>query len=154
MPHHRDFDRASIQYWIPPEPMFFWPALRKGPYTSRKSRRRFQNFSKPIKAFWRRVTCLVGLTNFPVGYSKRTQYIFGHLPSKRPAIFALPNVNYLAGSVNASLTLAAYLGFKRAYLVGFDYTYNPPSAGHWYEVGPGITQDFDDYNKNNPFHFD
>lgn len=148
MPHHRDFDQASIQYWILPEPMFFWPALRKGPYTSRKSRRRFQNFFKPTKAFRRRVTCLFSLTNYPVGYSKKTQYFFGHLPSRNPEIFALPDVNYFAGSVNSALTLAAYLGFSRAYLVGFDYTHNPPCAGHWYEIGPGIPQDFVDYNKD------
>lgn len=148
MPHHRDFDRASIQYWILPEPMFFWPALRKGPYTSRIVRKRFQDFFKPPRAFRRRVTCVLSLTNFPVGFSRRTQYVFDQLPSGRPEIFALPHVEYFAGSVNASLTLAAYLGFRRAYLVGFDYTHNPPCAGHWYEIGPGIPQDFVDYNKD------
>jgi len=130
MPHHRDFDRTSIEYW------------------ARFARKRFQNFFKPNKAFRRRVTCLLNLTNFPVGYSRRTQYVFDRLPSKKPEIFALPHVDYFAGSVNASLTLAAYLGFRRAYLVGFDYTHNPPCAGHWYEIGAGIPQDFVDYNKD------
>lgn len=38
-----------------------------------------------------------------------------------------------AGSICAALTIAQYLGFKKAYLVGFDYTHNPPTAKHWYE---------------------
>jgi hypothetical protein len=147
MPHHRDFTRTDTRYWILPEPMFFWPALRRGPYTSRRTRTRFQTFFKPDKVLRGRVKCFLNVTNFPVGRSRSTFYFFENFPSRRPEVFRDAHVNYFAGSVNASLTLAMYLGFRRAYLVGFDYTHNPPCAGHWYELGSGIPQTFDDYNK-------
>jgi len=148
IPHHRQFEETAIRYWILPEPMFFWPALRRGPYTSRRDRARFQNFFKPSPQLKKRVTCLLNLTNFPVGASRNTFYFFDRLPTNRPHVFSDKSIDYFAGSINASLTLAAYLGFRRAYLVGFDYTHNPPCAGHWYEIGPGIPQEFDSYNRN------
>ena len=46
-------------------------------------------------------------------------------------------INPFQGSVRASLTLASYLGFSHAYLVGFDYTHNPARSLHWYEKGEG-----------------
>ncbi len=147
IPHHRQFDETAIQYWILPEPMFFWPAIRRGPYGSRQDRARFQNFFKPTHRLRRRATCFLNLTNFPVGFSRKTHYFFDRLPSARPGIFNAKEIDYFAGSINASLTLAAYLGFRRAYLVGFDYTHNPACAGHWYEIGPGIPQGFDSYNR-------
>jgi len=148
IPHHRQFEETAIEYWILPEPMFFWPAIRRGPYRSRADRARFQNFFKPTRRLKRRVTCFLNVTNFPVGLSRKTFYFFDRLPTNRPEVFKIKEINYFAGSINASLTLAAYLGFRRAYLVGFDYTHSPACAGHWYEKGPGIPQEFHSYNKD------
>lgn len=145
-PRHIDAGAVDLRYWILAEPMFFWPALRKGPYSSRTARRRFQEFFKPQNMTQPGTVPILNLTNFPVGMRRRSRYIFDRLPSNEDDRFCVPDIDYFAGSINASLTLAVYLGFKRAYLVGFDYTHQPATAGHWYEWGRGVPQDFAAYN--------
>lgn len=55
--------------------------------------------------------------------------------------------NRYSGSINASLFLAIYLGFKKIYMVGFDYTHAPSRILHWYEKGEGWKENMPDYNK-------
>jgi hypothetical protein len=50
-------------------------------------------------------------------------------------------------SFTAAISTAIYLGFSKAYLVGFDYTHRPSRTGHWYEHGPGNLSDHSNYNK-------
>jgi hypothetical protein len=147
-PKHVDAGKCQIRYWILPEPMFFWPAIRRGPYSSRAARRRFQNFFSPEDMIARPVVPILNVTNFPVGLRRGARYVFEKFPSNRHSIFGRSDIDYFAGSVNASLSLALYLGFRRAYLVGFDYTHLPPVAGHWYEFGRGVEQSFENYNRH------
>lgn len=42
------------------------------------------------------------------------------------------------GTFKFQLSLAIYLGFKKAYLVGHDYTHFPSRSLHFYEKGTGI----------------
>ncbi len=41
------------------------------------------------------------------------------------------------GTLSFQLSLAIYLGFKKAYLVGHDYTHYPSRHPHFYERGEG-----------------
>lgn len=45
--------------------------------------------------------------------------------------------NPYKSSLNFSIYLAAFLGFKKIYLVGCDYQDLEPRNGHWYEKGDG-----------------
>lgn len=146
MPRHIDFSKTDVRYWMLPEPMFFWPALRKREYASRKTRRLYQNFYRPQEMVDREIVTFLDVTNFPTGFMRNTYYVFDRFPKNRRFDSVKDNIDLFAGSFNASLSLALYFGFKRAFLIGFDYTHNPPTAGHWYEVGSGIPQDWNSYN--------
>jgi hypothetical protein len=45
------------------------------------------------------------------------------------------------------ISLAIYMGFSKAYLIGFDYTHIPSVSHHWYESGHGIADGNLEYNK-------
>jgi hypothetical protein len=147
MPHHVDFAKLDVRYWILPEPMFFWPAIHRGAYISRRHRKTFQDFFRPRHVLPKSVMSFLNVTNFPTGLFHNVRYVFDKFPRDRRFTHSSSSIDFFAGSINASLSLALYLGFSRAYLVGFDYTHEPATAGHWYETGMGIPQEFDSYNE-------
>jgi hypothetical protein len=146
-PCHQDISYTNLKFWVLPEPMFFWPVFRKGQYKSRRAFRAHQKFFSPKTFVPSNVSKLLSVTNFPKGWSPNTFYLFDRFPHNHknpPSFFSRSDL--FAGSINASISLAIYLGFKKVFLVGFDYTHNPPTSGHWYEIGQGALQKLDDYN--------
>jgi hypothetical protein len=61
--------------------------------------------------------------------------------------FITRQMSGFTSSFTAAISTAIYLGFSKAYLVGFDYTHRPSRVGHWYERGPGNLSDHSNYNK-------
>jgi hypothetical protein len=55
----------------------------------------------------------------------------------------------MSGGLHAALGLAISLGFKKAILVGCDYTFSPVSNGHFYSFGPPkrIKRDYNNYEE-------
>jgi hypothetical protein len=146
MPRHIDFPNLDVRYWMLPEPMFFWPAFRRGPYASRADRKLFQTFFRPRNMVPKSIKSFLNVTNFPTGLFHNVQYVFDRFPGDHRFRESTYSVDWFAGSINASISLAIYLGFTKAYLIGFDYTHEPATAGHWYEMGKGIPQTFEAYN--------
>ena len=47
------------------------------------------------------------------------------------------NINYFYGSFRSTISLAIYMGFKKIFLIGCDYTHEKTIVGHFYEKGKG-----------------
>jgi hypothetical protein len=47
-------------------------------------------------------------------------------------------INCFKGVFRTAIMLAIYMGFKKIYLVGFDYTHQKAKSKHWYERGHGV----------------
>jgi len=148
VPARSDFNLSDTRYWVMPEPLFFWPFSQKGRYPSRHHRRVFQKFYNPKTFVPVSTKKLLSVTNFPWGLNRNTFYFLDSFPGVRGLLGDIKGKERFAGSINASVSLAIYLGFKRAYLVGFDYTHNPPMAKHWYEYGEPEGVDLVDYNRD------
>ncbi len=146
-PCHKDISYTNLKFWILPEPMFFLPKFRKGQYKSRRALRAHQKFFSPKTFVPSNVSKILNVTNFPKGWSRNTFYLFDRFPhNHKNASPFFSRGDLFTGSINASISLAIYLGFKKVFLVGFDYTHNPPTSGHWYEIGPGEFQELENYN--------
>jgi hypothetical protein len=55
-------------------------------------------------------------------------------------------MNCFAGGFTHALSLAVFLGFEKAVLIGNDYTFNPPMRRHFYEKGKGVKVDIENYH--------
>ena len=135
-PIHRDFHKTMTRYWMISEPWFFWTPLFKSngkPMASLASRHRWL---RPWRHHIAGVNKIINVTNFPLQYRRSTYYFFDKFPSRKTDKIRYEK-SWFAGSIDSAISLAIYLGFRKATLVGFDYTHTPSMSGHWYELGQG-----------------
>jgi hypothetical protein len=96
-------------------------------------------------------TFIVHWTNWPITwFLKNIYYINKKFTFKDMQYHDLfKNFNCFEGSFMFSISLAIYCGFKKIYLVGFDYTHSPARINHFYEKGKGLinNQKFNGYEK-------
>ena len=128
--HHLDFHKLNAQYWVLPD-----------------DERRHRKAYSPKQFKHSPVKPIINATNIPFCFSSQNLYFFDKFAGDQcRSISSRPDA--FAGTVNTLITIAIHLGFKRAYLVGFDYTHNPSLRCHWYERGPGVLNPLVDYNKD------
>ena len=67
--------------------------------------------------------------------NKRICFVSKKLNLNLNEIFKLKKneINFLKSSLRFSISLASYMGFKKIYLVGFDYLDDYATYYHWYE---------------------
>jgi hypothetical protein len=81
----------------------------------------------------------INLSNYPVVRLPNVSFVFRDIPDDRlPPDFISRRINVFHGSIRNSIFMAIYLGFEKAYMVGYDYTHLPARSSHWYEKGEGI----------------
>jgi hypothetical protein len=135
-PRHIDAPRVSIKYWIVAEAGFFLPPIFKrrnmNEVSGFRNRVRFQSFYRRRQSE-RDFIMFTSVSNFLTTLHPKMYYFWGRLPKVKKRFGYVSNHESFAGSICAALTLAEYLGFKRAYLVGIDNTHNPGTSHHWYE---------------------
>ena len=132
-PRHRQAGAVNLRYWVLAEPFLLTPPFAKGGFLSRRDRARHYRLYRRRSSDDPSMVRVVHITNLPVELGSCSEYFFDHLPSQRNKDLWKSRQDFFSGSINSALSLAIYLGFKRAYLVGFDYTHAPPISGHWYE---------------------
>lgn len=136
IPRHRDARQLNLRYWIVAEAAFFLPPLLPSPRNRAKgfwNRLRFQSFYRRQPRDSADFVQITSLTNLPGLWRNHTYYFWDRLPRRRPDHGSPRTDSMFAGSICAAITLAQYLGFRRAILVGIDYTHNPGTSHHWYE---------------------
>jgi len=145
--NHVDFEYLDCKYWIMPEPVFFWP----GNTTVISDRvtlvRRYKRGLHPRALKNKSIKPILNVLSLPFTFRSRAHYFyygrrhFKHLPiAKRDDAFA--------GTINSAITIAIHLGYKKIFLIGFDYTHSPSTSLHWYEYGRGIKTNHSGYNSD------
>lgn len=137
---HREVKSLKFPYYTIVEPFWFWPyfpehstgKLRIVRNLVNKEYRKFI-FQNPETRF------LINFSNYPVARFPNALYIsrFYKSPFNKNNPFVERKDTH-AGTLKFQISLAIYLGFKKAYLVGQDYTHYPSKSMHFFEKGEGI----------------
>lgn len=145
--NHVDFNNLDCRYWIMPEPLFFWPFNTSGMSDRLTQVRRYKRGLHPRTLKDNSIKPILNVLSFPFTFRSRAHYFyyggkhFKHLPiAKRDDAFS--------GTINSAITIAIHLGYKKVYLIGFDYTHSPSTSLHWYEYGRGIKSNHSGYNSD------
>lgn len=156
--YHRDLRALKVPYCAITEPYWFWPIYpnqydpaRKLPFVRHRTH---EEYRKSIEAY-SDVLFFVNLSNYPVIRAKNIQLVsrWYQPPFARSNAFRdRPDAHQ--GTLNFQLSLAIFLGFTRAFLIGHDYTHFPSRGRHFYELGEGMpagvsrfSEDFLEYAK-------
>ena len=147
LPFHRDFKYLNCLYWVVVGPELFWSRLQP------KQPKRSEIFKPIEKQYFQKMRAtsvpkILHLFSFPKMLRSHAYFIFDKFPkSDQDSNFIASTKKGYAGSFNALITIAVYLGFKNAILIGMDYTHSNSRSHHWYESGAGIRTFHPDYNK-------
>ncbi len=138
--YHKEINALNIPYCAITEPYFFYPMF---PYRSSGKLQLLRHFlhceykksiiENPQTLF------LANISNYPVLRMPNVLFVSRwYAPpfeSKNPF---RRRADSHVGTLKFQLSLAIYLGFKKAYLLGHDYTHFPSRARHYYEKGVGV----------------
>ena len=143
---HKDFEKLDVKYYSIYEPYWFLPFFVSGfkgikflrNLIQKKHLIKFKAF--PEITFFSDISNSIKLKGNNIIYlgdSFSKKYIPYH-----------KKINILEGSLRLEISLAIFLGFKKAYLIGHDYTHKNPLTSHFYERGKGIKNKSNDWNKD------
>ncbi len=139
VPRHIESKHLNLRYWIVAEPGFFLPPLirlQKTKIKKFKNRKKFQSLYRTVTLNKSSIIRITSVANLFGEWFAGTYFFWDKLP-RRNCHDDHPNTDDMfADSICSALTLAQYLGFRKVFLIGFDYTHNPPMAKHWYESVP------------------
>ncbi len=156
--YHRDLRALKVPYCAITEPYWFWPI-----YPSRYNpagklpfvrHRLHEEYRKSINAN-PDILFFVNVSNYPVIRAKNIQFVsrWYQPPFVRSNVFR-DRSDAQDGTLKFQLSLAIFLGFTHAILIGHDYTHFPAQGRHFYELGEGrpagvryFSQDFLEYAK-------
>ena len=138
--YHNDFKQLRAPYCTITEPFFFYPVFPYRPKGKIKLLRHYmyKEYKKSI-AENPETTFFINFSNYPVCRFPNILYISRLY--KTPFEINNPfrdRTDSHGGTFSFQLSLAIFLGFKKAYLVGHDYTHFPSRSLHFYEKGEGI----------------
>jgi hypothetical protein len=139
IPFHKDFEKLNAKYCFLIEPYWFFPALKTVIPPRKWIRNRIQEAYREIIKQYPDKNFFVNLSNYPVLSGENVTFLFNYIPNTDLAeYFYSKGVNPFAGTVRASVFMAIYFGFSKAYLLGYDYTHFPSRVHHWFEKGKGV----------------
>jgi hypothetical protein len=133
--YHRDIRALSVPYCVITEPFWFWPYY---PYRGRLYRNRVHpEFRKSILQN-PETLFFINYSNYPVTSYANALYVSRfYVPSFDRNNPFKDRSDAHNGTLKMQLSLAIFLGFKKAYLIGHDYTHFPSRGPHFYEKGKG-----------------
>jgi hypothetical protein len=158
VPFHNNFNILNCDYCILSEPFWFLPLEKVEKSTAKKSKNilsYLRIIPNPTQAYYKKFMkkykqkyFFINLSNFFTTNYKNVFYLFKKVPKSSVFQDFLDNgLNPFQGSFQTAVFLAIHLGFKKVYLVGFDYTHTPSRIGHWFEKGEGKLIDIKNYNE-------
>jgi hypothetical protein len=147
---HNDFHKLNVKYYVLVESFFLYPFC-KNPYTKKYQSNILGKLFKKSFPKDSEINLFVSLTNLFGSKFRKIHYLF-HFGYRNPdKKFQDPSgkFSFMSGGLHAAIGLAISLGFKKAILVGCDYTFSPVSNGHFYAFGPPkrIKRDYNNYEE-------
>lgn len=154
--YHKEIAALNIPYCTLTEPLWFWPFFpyRVGGNLKILKHTVHEEYRRSI-AQYHDTLFFLNFSNYPVARFPNALYVsrFYTPPFEKYNPFIERDDSH-AGTFKFQISLAIYMGFKKAYLVGHDYTHSPSRSLHFYEKGEGIVtkdkdfgRDFIDYAK-------
>lgn len=163
--YHKQIHALDVRYCTMTEPFWFWPIFVSGllggmAFPKGFPRHRFLRH-RAHKEYRRSILqnpqtlFFLNFSNYPVARFANALYVsrWYQPPFEAKNPFR-ERIDAHRGSLAFQLSLAIFLGFKKAYLVGNDYTHFPSRSHHFFETGKGIldgtrgfSRDFIDYAK-------
>jgi hypothetical protein len=147
MIYHKEVNALKIPYCSIIEPYFFYPIV---PYPAPGGFRFIKNlhYREYRKSILQNPDTLffVNFSNYPVARVPNALYVsrFYKPPFATDNPFS-ENPQSYDGTLKFQISLAIYLGFKKAYLLGHDYTHSPSRNLHFYEKGKGVITEHKDF---------
>jgi len=144
---HKDFDKLQVKYYTEPPPYWYFNIWKKGSGASWRVNK-LSLLQRRVQRKFNSINYFVNLSNFPVLFGKNIYYIH-HFGKDSPdhGEFDLSEGVFYTGALHSMINMAIYMGFKKAYLIGCDYTHSPQRILHFYEKGKGSVKYDDEYNK-------
>jgi hypothetical protein len=139
LPFHSEFHQLNVEYALMVETWWFYPFQRLTDDSGCYIRNRLQQGYRKVIDQYPEVTFFLNLSNYPVLRRPNIRYLFqGYPEDELSNSFQQRGESVLQGTLRASISFAAYLGFEHCYLVGYDYTHVPSRSLHWYEKSEGV----------------
>ena len=139
LPFHNDFEKLDVKYCLMMEPWIFAPKIIQ---PNIRYVTEFREIAKlylrklkayPEKQFFVHISNYFNLRGSNINYTYRFLPRIGNKTDK-----LLQLIKPFSGSFYGALTLAYFMGFSKAYLIGHDaWTIQPSRNRHWYEKGEG-----------------
>lgn len=138
--YHKDVHALRIPYCAIIEPFFFYPVFPN------RGSVKLELFRNHLHKEYRKsiiqnpeTLFFINFSNYPV--ARFPNALFVSRVYKPPFEIKNPfldRIDAQNGTFRFQVSLAIYLGFKKAYLVGHDYTHFPSRSLHFYSKGEGI----------------
>jgi hypothetical protein len=133
---HKDCHKLNLKYYYTGH-TFFYYKYWTNPYSKKIEKNILGNIYKKNILNNPQIDFFVSLTNYFAFNRKNLNYVH-HFNKK----FSLENMynlhekfSFIDGALSSMIGIAIYLGFKKIFLVGCDYTIIPTIQRHFYEYG-------------------
>ena len=144
---HKNFNKLNIKYYTIIAPYWFFPffiTFFKGKkfYFNRiqkLQRLKFKTYSNIT--FFTDISNYIFLRGNNIFYTEKN-YVKNLIP------FKINNLDPIEGALRAQITFAIFLGFKKVFLIGHDYTHKKSMSKHFYEKGKQIPNNLTHWNKD------
>ena len=142
--YHKEMASLNIPYCTITNPFFFYPYRHFGKFKIERNRLhgefRKSMVANPETLFF------VNYSNYPVARYPNVRFVspWYEPPFATRNPFRERNDSY-DGTLKCQLSLAIFLGFRKVYLVGHDYTHLPSRTRHYFEKGRGDLIEEKDY---------
>lgn len=136
---HNDFRSLNIPYYVLPEPCFLYP-FRRNSYSRQFQENTTGKLLKTVLSQNSDITLFTSITNIFGSGLENTFYFyhFGNRQANRKVCDICRAFSFVTGSLHAGIGVAINMGFKKAILVGCDYTFTPCGDGHFFGLGPPV----------------
>lgn len=145
--YHKEACSLHIPYCVSTEPFIFYPVFHYRDFGLLRNYLH-KEFARSIVKN-PQTLFFVNLSNYPVARFSNAMFVSRwYVPPFEDSNPFRDRDDSHRGTLAFQLSLAIYLGFRKVYLVGHDYTHFPSRLRHFYEKGEGILGGQMDSNKN------
>ena len=144
---HKDFKKINIKYYSIYEPFWFLPYFVSGFKGVKFWKNKIQKYHSLKAKENIQITFFTDISNSIRFKGSNIFYVSNQIINDLTDVnFISHKINSFEGSLRAQITMAIFLGFKKAYLVGHDYTHEESLSRHFYENGIGKKNSFYKWN--------
>ena len=143
---HKDFNELDCRYYQILPPLFFLPYFK---FYKKWQRNNISSiYRKKIKIF-NKTNYFTSIYNKFIIRSPNIYYEhhFGVSKASLENYELHKTFSFMAGATDAMIGMAIYMGFKKAILVGVDYTFSESVSHHFFEKGRGTAKNEELFNK-------